>query len=77
MKITNKIIGNLLVFFFGVISVVAETPPTPPMRSPGAVTPPPPPGFPIDENIYMLLIVALFLGIYIIYDNKLKTKTPT
>ena len=47
-----------------------DDPPPPP-------APPPPPGLPIDENIYMLLIVALFLGIYIIYNNKLKTKTPT
>ena len=50
-----------------------DDPPTPSKYK----KPPPPPGLPIDENIYMLLIVALFLGIYIIYNNKLKTKTPT
>ena len=72
MKITKKIILTVLMFLYGVLDMFCKTddPPPPP-------APPPPPGLPIDENIYMLLIVALFLGIYIIYNHKLKTKTPT
>ena len=72
MKITKKIILTVLMFLYGELDMFCKTddPPPPP-------APPPPPGLPIDENIYMLLIVALFLGIYIIYNNKLKTKTPT
>jgi hypothetical protein len=38
--------------------------------------PPPPPGLPIDENIFILMIIAILFGIYIIYSFKLKTKTP-
>ena len=75
MKITKKIILTVLMFLYGVLDMFCKTddPPTPSKYQ----NPPPPPGLPIDENIYMLLIVALFLGIYIIYNNKLKTKTPT
>ena len=38
---------------------------------------PPPPGefLPIDENIFILMTVALLFGIYIIYKHKLKQKT--
>ena len=70
MKITKKIILTVLMFLYGVLDMFCKTddPPTPSNL-------PPPPGLPIDENIYMLLIVALFLGIYIIYNNRLKTKT--
>lgn len=77
MKITKKIIGSLLVFFMGIMGMAAETPPSPPMRSPRALPPPPPPrGFPIDDNIYILLIIALLFGVYIVYESKFKTKTP-
>lgn len=75
MKITKKIIGSLLVFFMGIMSMVAETPP-PPLKSPKATPPPPPRGFPIDDNIYILLIIALLFGVYIVYESKFKTKTP-
>ncbi|MBC7749672.1 MAG: hypothetical protein H7Z76_14055 [Methylotenera sp.] len=42
----------------------------------GRRRPPPPPGLAIDENIFILLLIALFMGIYIIYSFKLKQKTP-
>lgn len=75
MKITKKIILTVLMFLYGVLDMFCKTedPPTPSTYK----KPPPPPGLPIDENIYILLIIALFLGIYIIYNHKLKTKTPT
>jgi hypothetical protein len=45
--------------------------------------PPPPPaldGDPplvsIDENIFILLGVAILFGIYIVYRNNIKTKNP-
>jgi len=51
--------------------------PAPPAPNPfGRKKPPPPPGLPIDENIFILIIIALLFGIYIIYSHRLKTKTP-
>jgi hypothetical protein len=41
----------------------------------GALLPPGPRGLPIDENVFILLSVAIFFGIYIIYKNSLKAKT--
>jgi len=43
--------------------------------------PPPPPGntlppVPIDNYLLFLVVVSVFFGIYIIYKNKLKQKTP-
>lgn len=46
----------------------------------GAVTPPPPPesappgpGLPIDDNIYLLIIISVILGIYKMYRfNQIK-----
>lgn len=60
-----------ILFFFSIFSVVAKESPPSPYR-----TPPTPPLLPIDENIYIVMIVALLFGIYIIYNSKLKTKTP-
>jgi hypothetical protein len=50
----------------------------PPAPSPTGKAPPSPPVLvvPIDENIVILMIMALLFGIYIIYINALKTKTP-
>ncbi|WP_072989049.1 hypothetical protein [Flavobacterium segetis] len=45
------------------------TPPPPP-------PPPPPPGLSIDQNIFILIIIALIFGIYLIYSKTLKIKTP-
>lgn len=75
MKITKKIIGSLLVFFMGIMGMAAETPPPQPMRG-LQPPPPPPPGLSIDDNIYILLIIALLFGVYIVYESKFKTKTP-
>ncbi|WP_188049045.1 hypothetical protein [Flavobacterium sp. GP15] len=76
MKITKKIIGSLLVFFMGIMSMVAETPPQPMRGLQPPPPPPPPPGLSIDNNIYILLIITLFFGAYIVYESKFKKKTP-
>jgi hypothetical protein len=41
-----------------------------------ASTPPVGPGLPIGENIVVLVIVALLFGIYVIYKDRVKTKSP-
>jgi hypothetical protein len=64
----------LLIFFlFGVFPAFSEGPPPPRRRG---LTPPPPPGLPIDENIFLLVGIAILFGIYIINKNNLKTKNP-
>lgn len=66
----------LLIFFlFGMLSAFAGNgagsgPPSPTGKTP------PPPGLPIDENIFLLVGIAILFGIYIIYKNNLKTKNP-
>lgn len=37
---------------------------------------PPPPGQPIDENIYLMLFLAVLFGLYMIYRYQLNKKTP-
>lgn len=71
-----KTIANKLffvtIYLFGV--TIAFATPKPP--APGYKKPPSPPGLPIDENILALIILAILLGIYIIYKHQLKTKAP-
>ncbi len=62
----------LVITLLGVMNVSAI--PTPP--TPGAKKPPPPPGLPIDDNIFILLMTGILLGIYIVYKYQLKTKAP-
>ena len=69
MKIVQKNALCFIIFFFSIIAKGGPPPPPPP-------APPPPPLLPIDENIYIVMIIALLFGIYIIYNNRLKTKTP-
>ncbi|MFV7235129.1 hypothetical protein [Flavobacterium sp. ZB4R12] len=58
----------------GIFNAIAADPPVPsPM---GRRKPPPPPGLPIDEHIFIAMIIAVLFGIYIIYSFKLKTETP-
>ncbi|MCI9844255.1 hypothetical protein [Flavobacterium pectinovorum] len=78
MKIINKI-ATVFFVLFGVLSVFAtETPPDPPATTAkGAVVmagPPNPPA-PIDgAGLLVLILAAILLGIYVIYNHKLKTK---
>ena len=60
-------------FLYGVVDMFCKTDGPP---APDTKRPPGPPKLPVDENIYVLLIIALFFGTYIIYNHKLKTKTP-
>ncbi len=65
----------ILIFLLGIVDIFAgpggSGPPAPTARKP-----PPPPGLTIDENNISVLIFAILFGIYIIYCNRLKTKTP-
>jgi hypothetical protein len=70
-----KIISSkfLMVFFllFNMATALAGSPPPqPPLRGP--IKPP----VPIDENLLLLVVVALTFGIYSIYKYKSKQKTP-
>jgi hypothetical protein len=58
-------------FLFGMLRSFADgvSPPPP-------APPPPPPGLAIDENIFVLLSIAILFGIYIIYKNNIKSKSP-
>ena len=79
MKIVSNKIGVLIAFLLGVVFDMAAAPPPPKptaMSDSSLAGPAGPPGWPIDENIFFLLIVALLLGIYVVYKNTLKTKAP-
>jgi len=65
MKIINKILTVFLVLF-GAVCTFAQ----PPCPS----CPPPPPELPIGDNLLILMLAAILLGIYILYKHKLKTK---
>jgi hypothetical protein len=72
-----KIIANrffvTMVCLLGALSAFAAPPPP----TPNGKRPPPPPGLPIDENLFIVLLLAVLFGIYMIYKYQLKTKTPT
>ena len=65
-----------IVFLFGTLHAMAGNPALPEPNPMGRRKPPPPPGLPIDENISILIIIALIFGMYVIYGHRLKTKTP-
>lgn len=62
----------LVITLLGVMNVFAI--PNPP--DPNGKKPPPPPGLPIDDNIFILLMVGILLGMYIVCKYHLKTKAP-
>lgn len=74
MKFFKSVFFTLIIFVLGMMNAFAVNPVPP---SPvGRRRPPPPPGLPIDENILTMMLVALLFGIYIIYNFKIKQKTP-
>lgn len=75
MKIAKTFYLVLFITLINVSSVLAgqSSPPSPPAAARAADVPEPPPGTPIDQNLIILLIVALFFGMYTIYTyNSLK-----
>ncbi len=72
MKMVQKNALCFILFFFSIFSVIAKEGPPSPYRTPL----PPPPILPINENMYIVMIIALLFGIYIIYNNRVKAKTP-
>lgn len=72
MKIIANKLFIVVIYLLGVSNAFAAPHPPPPTGK----KPPPPPGLPIDENILILLIIAVLFGIYIIYNYHIKTKTP-
>ncbi|QZK91567.1 MULTISPECIES: hypothetical protein [Flavobacterium] len=65
-QLSNKYHLSFVLTFAFVIFAKAQPPPPPP---PGA----PPPVFPIDDCVFVVMILAVFLGIYLIIYN---TKKP-
>ena len=76
MKIVSNNVYFLIIFLFWFMYSFAGLnkagPPAPTAKQ--TALPPPPPALSIDENIFILMIVALLLGTYIIYINYGKTK---
>ena len=60
----------LVIYMLGLVHIYAA--PHPPM--PNGKPPQPPPGVAIDENLPVLLIIAVLFGIYIVYNQFLKQK---
>ena len=73
MKIIANRLYITLIYLLGIFIAFAK--PRPP--EPNYKVPPAPPGAPIDDNILFLLLIAVLFGIYIIYKQNIKTKTPT
>jgi hypothetical protein len=75
MKIVSDKFFAFIAFLFGVASVFAGAKQTPPEPMQGQNIDPPPGDAPINDGVYILLIVAILFGLYVIYSNKTKTET--
>ncbi|MBD0723857.1 hypothetical protein B6A10_01545 [Flavobacterium sp. L1I52] len=76
-KIFNKYSGGLFFFFAGKLIAFADAEPPEPTSAPVSLSGPvTPPGLPIEENLVVLLIVALLFGFYKIYCSIDKKKRP-
>ncbi len=62
----------VIAFLLGSVETVAKN--NPPVPNPNGRTNNGPPGLPIDEHLSFLLIVAAVYGIYVIYNQAIKTK---
>lgn len=76
MNVVSDKFFLLLAFLLGTLYAFAGNADGPPVPSPTGKhkKPPPPPGLPIDENIMILVVIALLFGMYIIYKHSLKRK---
>lgn len=63
----------LIIYLIGVWCSFAGHHPPPPSNN--GKKPPPPPGLSIEGDIYLMLILVIIFGIYIIYYYETKTKT--
>jgi hypothetical protein len=79
MKIVLHKLYPLITFLFGIMEIFANNdknngnaPPTPSLTGKKPI--PPPPGLPIDDHIIWLIILAILLGIYVIYQYNQKIK---
>lgn len=76
MKTVKSKFFLIIIYLFGVMHTFAKpNPPHPP--HPNKTNDPPPPGLPIDDNLFIVLIIAILFGIYVIYNHNIKQKTPT
>lgn len=74
--ITNKSYAMFL-FLFGIASAIAGTvpasgPPAPTGKT--NATLPPPPGAPIDDYLFVLVVLGVIFAFYTIYKHQIKTK---
>ena len=61
----------LYLLIFCVVNVHARpTPPAPPQQNPLGGTDVPTPPSPIDDQIVILLIIALLYGLYVVYSRR-------
>jgi hypothetical protein len=67
---------TLFIFLLVIYGSYAGNSINPPSPNPTGKKPPPPKGLSIDEDVFILFIIAILLGIYIIYKNNLKAKNP-
>ena len=75
MKTIVNIFFIVIAFLLVTVDTVAKN--NPPVPNPNGRTNngiPVVPGLPIDENLPVLFIIALLLGIYIVYNHKFKTQ---
>ena len=74
-----KTVKFFYITLLGVLSFFSALATPKPPQPDGKEYIPPPPGepLPIDENIFILLTIAVLYGIYIIYQHKVKEKTTT
>lgn len=70
--IANKLFVTALFLLGSVVLFAGPTPPPPNFKKP-----PPPPGLPIDDSILLFAIIAVLFGINIIYNHRIKQKTPS
>jgi hypothetical protein len=74
MKTSVNIFFIVIAFLLGSVETVAKNNPPVPLNGRTNDGPPPPPTTPIDENLSVLLIIAIMFGIYIIYNETIKIK---
>lgn len=72
MKKRKYVVLLVLLFFLGSTNFVFAPPPTP-----GPIIKPPgEPAVPIDENMILVVVLTLLFGIYMLYRQHQKQKTP-